>query len=235
MATVKIADVLNKVETILQDDTNVRWTAGELLGWANDSYREIVMARPDLNTASGTFTCAEGTRQILTGNGGFANAIRLIDITRNVAATSAKEAVRLISRKILDDQRRNWHDVTAKSVDIEYFMYDPRLPKEFLVYPPATTAAQLEVVYSSVPTGHTISGNTVPDEAIKLDDSWSNCMIDYILYRAYSKDAEYAANAQRAAAHYQAMQASLGVKTQSDQAVTPQEGAPRPPTTNRNM
>ena len=101
--------------------------------------------------------------------------------------------------------------------------------------PPATTTAQLEVVYSSVPTGHTISGNTVPDEVIKVDDSWANCIIDYILYRAYSKDAEYAANSQRAAAHYQAMQASLGVKTQSDQAVTPQEGAPRPPTTNRNM
>ena len=233
MATVKIADILNKCETILQDDTNVRWTAGELLGWANDAYREIVMARPDLNTATGTLTCVEGTRQVLTL--GFANALRLIDVVRNVATTSNKGAVRLISRKILDDQRRDWHDVASKSVNIEYFMFDPRLPKEFLVYPPATTAAQLEVVYSSVPTGHTISGNSVPDEVIKVDDSWANCMIDYILYRAYSKDAEYAANSQRAAAHYQAMQASLGVKTQSDQAVTPQEGAPRPPTTNRNM
>ena len=233
MATVKIADILNKVETILQDDTNVRWTAGELLGWANDAYREIVMARPDLNTATGTLTCVEGTRQVLTS--GFANALRLIDVVRNVATTSNKGAVRLISRKILDDQRRDWHDVASKSVNIEYFMFDSRLPKEFLVYPPATMAAQLEVVYSSVPTGHTISGNIVPDEVIKVDDSWANCMIDYILYRAYSKDAEYAANSQRAAAHYQAMQASLGVKTQSDQAVTPQEGAPRPPTTNRNM
>lgn len=233
MATVKIADILNKVETILQDDTNVRWTAGELLGWANDAYREIVMARPDLNTATGTMTCAEGTRQVLTT--AFANALRLIDVVRNVASGSTKGAVRLISRKILDDQRRDWHDVASKAINIEYFMFDPRLPKEFLVYPPATTTTQLEVVYSSVPTGHTISGNTVPDEVIKVDDSWANCMIDYILYRAYSKDAEYAANSQRAAAHYQAMQASLGVKTQSDQAVTPQEGAPRPPTTNRNM
>ena len=233
MATVKIATVLSKVETILQDDTNVRWTAGELLGWANDAYREIVMARPDLNTATGTMTCAEGTRQVLTSS--FANALRLIDVVRNVATTSNKGAVRLISRAILDDQRRNWHDVTNKSVNIEYFMFDSRLPKEFLVYPPATTAAQLEVVYSSVPTGHTVSGETIPDEVIKIDDSYANCMIDYVLYRAYSKDAEYAANAQRAAAHYQAMQASLGVKNQADQAVTPQEGAPRPPTTNRNM
>jgi hypothetical protein len=114
-------------------------------------------------------------------------------------------------------------------------MFDPRLPREFLVYPPATTAAQLEVVYSSVPTGHTVSGNTVPDEVIKLDDSWANCMVDYILYRCYSKDAEYTANTQRAASHYQAMLTSLGAKTQADMAVSPQEGAPRPPTTARGM
>jgi len=234
MATVKIQDVLNKVETILQDDTNVRWTAGELLGWANDAYREIVMARPDLNTTTGTMTCVEGTRQILTTT--FApHALRLIDIVRNMAATSNKGAVRLISRKILDDQKRDWHNVASKSVNIEYFMFDPRLPKDFLVYPPATTAAQLEVVYSSVPTGHAVSGNTVPDEVIKLDDSWANCLIDYILYRCYSKDAEYTANTQRAASHYQAMLTSLGAKTQADMAVSPQEGAPRPPTTNRDM
>jgi hypothetical protein len=233
MASVKIADVLNRVELILQDDTNVRWTAAELLGWANDAYREIVLARPDVNTLSGTFTCAEGTRQVLTT--GFSSALRLIDVVCNKAATSAKGAVRLISRKILDDQRRNWHDLAAKSVDIEYYMFDPRLPKEFQVYPPATTAAQLEVLYASVPTGHTVSGQAVPDEVIKIDDSYANCMVDYVLYRAYSKDAEYAANSQRAMAHLQAMQASLGVKTQADQAVIPQEGAPRPPTTARGM
>ena len=233
MASVKIADVINKVELILQDDTNVRWTAAELLGWANDSYREIVLARPDVNTLSGTFTCVEGTRQVLTA--GFSSALRLIDVVCNKAVSSTKGAVRLISRKILDDQRRNWHDLAAKSVDIEYFMFDPRLPKEFQVYPPATTAAQLEVLYASVPTGHTVSGQAVPDEVIKIDDSYANCMVDYVLYRAYSKDAEYAANSQRAMAHLQAMQASLGVKTQADQAVIPQEGAPRPPTTARGM
>jgi hypothetical protein len=161
--------------------------------------------------------------------------LRLIDVVCNKAVSSTKGAVRLISRKILDDQRRNWHDLAAKSVDIEYFMFDPRLPKEFQVYPPATTAAQLEVLYASVPTGHTVSGQAVPDEVIKIDDSYANCMVDYVLYRAYSKDAEYAANSQRAMAHLQAMQASLGVKTQADQAVIPQEGAPRPPTTARGM
>jgi hypothetical protein len=41
-------------------------------------------------------------------------------------------------------------------------------------------------------------------------------MLDYMLYRAYSKDAEYAANAQRAVAHFQAFQNALGVKSQTE-------------------
>ncbi|MCK7581011.1 MAG: hypothetical protein MZV65_38935 [Chromatiales bacterium] len=51
---------------------------------------------------------------------------------------------------------------------------------------------------------------------IKLDDIYANAILDYVLYRAYSKDAEYAANAQRAALHYQAFTNALGVKTQVD-------------------
>lgn len=51
---------------------------------------------------------------------------------------------------------------------------------------------------------------------IKLDDIYANAILDYVLYRAYSKDAEYAANASRAALHYQAFTAALGAKTQVD-------------------
>jgi hypothetical protein len=71
-----------------------------------------------------------------------------------------------------------------------------------------------------VPTNHTLSDaelTTSPSsETIKIVDSYANAMLDYMLYRAYSKDAEYAANAQRAMGHYQAMQAALGIKTQTD-------------------
>jgi hypothetical protein len=195
----------------------VRWPVSELQDWLNDSYREIILARPDANSESGTFTCAAGTRQVLTSE--FPNALRLLDVVRNVAATSDKRAVRAITRSILDDQRRTWHGESG-AVNIDHFMFDERLPREFLVYPPATTAAQLEVVYSSVPTNHTLTDaelTTNPSsETIKIVDSYANAMLDYMLYRAYSKDAEYAANAQRAMGHYQAMQAALGIKTQTD-------------------
>lgn len=220
MATVLVNDLVTKAQTILQDTTSTRWPKEELVGWLNDSYREIVLARPDANSESGTFTCAAGTRQQLDkATGGFPNSLRLLDVVRNVASASAKKAVRLIDRSILDDQRRDWHNETP-TVNIEHFMFDPRLPRSFLVYPPATAAAQLEVVFSSVPAAHNVN-NVAVGETIRIVDSYANAMLDYILYRAYSKDAEYAANAQRAMTHYQAMTSAIGTNTQVDTATRP--------------
>ena len=34
--------ILSRVQNILQDNTNVRWTEGELLDYLNDGQREIV-------------------------------------------------------------------------------------------------------------------------------------------------------------------------------------------------
>jgi hypothetical protein len=200
----------------------VRWPVTELQNWLNDAYREIALARPDVSTTAGTLNCVAGTRQVLTT--GFPNALRLIEVTRNVASGSTKRAVRLIDRQILDDQRRAWHGET-QTINVEHYMFDPRLPKEFLVYPPATTEAQLEVVYSQVPGAHTLTEaqlvNPTTDTVISIDDNYANAILDYMLYRAYTKDAEYAANAQRAMGHYQAMMAAIGVKTGSDQASQP--------------
>lgn len=219
MATVKVVDLIQRAQIILQDTTGTRWPEIELQYWLNDAYRELILARPDANTETGTFTCAAGTRQQLPLV--FPNALRLIDVVRNVAAASAKGAVRKTDRAILDDQRRMWHAETG-TINIEHFMFDPLLPREFLVYPPALPTAELEVVYSSVPTAHTLSeaelANPATAETIKIVDSYANAILDYMLYRAYSKDAEYTGNAQRAMAHYQAMQAAIGAKTQTDTA-----------------
>lgn len=222
MATVKVVDIVDRARTILQDTTNTRWPLLELQYWLNDSYREIVNLRPDANTQTGSFTCAAGTRQVLTD--AFPTATRLIDVVRNIAVTSDRSAIRAVERRVLDDQRRTWHAQT-QTANIEHFMFDPRLPKEFMVYPPASTQAQLEVVYASVPAEHTLTeqelDNPATAEVIRLDDNYANSMLDYILYRAYTKDAEYTANNSRAVQHYEAFLAGINAKTSTDGAVTP--------------
>ena len=222
MASVKLVELVSKTQTLLQDTTGVRWPVLELQGWFNDGYREIVNLRPDANTQTGEFVCVAGARQSITTS--FPNALRLIEVMRNTAVTSAKGAVRLVNRRALDDQRRNWYAET-QTVDIQHFMFDPRIPKEFLVYPPASTAARLEISYSSVPQAHTLTEaqliNPATTEVIRLDDSYANALIDYVMYRAYSKDAEYATNSTRAVAHYQAFQNALGASAQANAASQP--------------
>ena len=222
MSTVKVTDIIRRVEDVLQD-TNIRWPRTELQNWMNESYLAITLARPDANAKTGSFTCAAGTRQVLSSE--FPSSLRLLDVTRNLATNSGYKVIRLVARSVLDDQRPAWHAETGTTA-IQHFTFDPRQPKEFFVYPPATTSAEIEVVYTDSP-GATALTETQLDPAgsdatvILLDDIYMSPMIDWILYRAYSKDAEYGANEQRAQAAYGAFNAALATKNQVDSAVSP--------------
>jgi hypothetical protein len=222
MATVKVVDVISKAQTLLKDATGVRWSSLELQGWLNDAYREIVIFRPDSNAKTGTYACVAGPRQQITST--FASATQLLDVVRNVASSATKSPVKLITRQTLDDMDRSWYGNTG-AVTIERYAFDPRLPREFLVYPPAAVGAQLEIIYSSVPAAHALTetqlSNPATAEVIRIDDSFGNVLVDYVMYRAYSKDAEVAANSARAVAHYQAFQNGLGIKGQSEAAAQP--------------
>ncbi len=224
MATIKVIEIIKRVEDVLQD-SNVRWPRVELQNWLNESYLQIALLRPDASSKTGTLTCVAGSRQTITS--GFSTALRLLDVVRNLASSSNKKVVRLIDRSVLDDQRPAWHNDTA-SVNIQNYTFDVRQPKEFFVFPPATTSAQLEVVYADLPGTHSLSeANLHPTtgsaEVIKVDDTYLSVITDWILYRAFSKDAEFAANAARAGAHYQTFMSSIGNKTQSDVSSSPTE------------
>lgn len=224
MATVKVREIIGRVEHILQD-SNVRWPRLELQSWINEAYLASVLLRPDANAKTGIFTCAAGTRQVLTAQ--FSSGLQILDITRNLASTSTKKVVRIVQRSVLDDQKPTWHTETG-TVNVQHYMYDPRQPKEFFVYPPATTAAQLEIVYVDVPGAHALSESALDPAGsdttvMLLDDVYMTPIIDWVLYRAYSKDAEHGANEQRAASAYQTFNAAMGAKSQTDSAVSPQK------------
>jgi hypothetical protein len=224
VATIKVIEVIKRVEDVLQD-SNVRWPRVELQNWLNESYLQIVLLRPDASSKTGTFTCVAGSRQSITS--GFSSALRLLDVVRNLASSSDKKVVRLIDRSVLDDQRPTWHTETG-SVNTQNYTFDIRQPKEFFVYPPATTSTKLEVVYADLPGAHSLSASALDPtgsntEVIKVDDTYLSVITDWILYRAFSKDAEFAANAARAGAHYQTFMSSIGNKTQSDVGSSPTE------------
>ena len=211
--------IIRRAVETLQDTTSVRWPVSELVRYLNDGQREVVLYRPDSMVTNATLTCAAGTKQSLPANGS-----KLIEVIRNAAATSAKKPVRMINREILDAQTPGWHNI-AGSVDILHFMYDPRDPRTFYVYPPATTSAQLDIVYAAYPTDivEPADGSlyTAVTGNISLPDIYGNAILDYILYRAYTKDSEYDGNIQRAQAHYAAFNNALDIEIKATVAVAP--------------
>ena len=209
--------IVRRVIETLQDNTSIRWPVAELVRYLNDGQREVVLYRPDSMVTNATVSCVAGTKQALPANGA-----KLIEVVRNASGT--KKAVRLTNREILDAQTPGWHNLPG-SVDVLHYMYDPRDPRVFYVYPPATASAQLDIVYAAYPTDITEPADgalyTAVTGNIGLPDIYGNVLQDYILYRAYTKDSEYAGNAARAQAHYAAFANALGVEIKATVAVGP--------------
>lgn len=219
MAVTTVGTVINNAKLVLQEVTSAgtRWTNEELLGWLNESYQSIVQVRPDASARNEEIDLVSGTRQEIPEDG-----MRLIDVVRNTAAASDQLGILVTTRRALDTTRRGWH-ADPESVDIEQYIFDDQDPQRFYVYPPAELGAKVEIIYSSVPSPHEVGSGlpAVAADQIKLNDSYAPMITDYILYRAYSKDAEHAANLNRAQMHLQAYMSALGQKIEVDRSVSP--------------
>lgn len=213
MPNITTTSVIAKVQTILHDTTGIRWPDAELLGWLNDGQREIVLYKPNAYVKTATTALVSGTKQTLPSDG-----VQLIDVVRNVPG----RAIRIAMREILDSITPNWHGAAA-ATEVVHYMYSMLNPKIYYVYPPNNGAGSVELVYGAAPNDATSNGT------ITVDDIYMTVLIDYMLYRAYSKDSEFSADPNRAAAHQQAYLASLGGKAKVEAAVNPNDNAPANP------
>lgn len=192
--TVAVNDLVDKAELVLQDSSNVRWTASELVGWLNDGQRQAVILKPDVSVNTSSVQLTSGTKQAVPSDG-----IVLLDVTRNMGTdgTTPGTPIRIIDRKIIDAMVPTWHTESA-AVTVKHFVFDPRNPLVYFVYPQSDGTNYVELVYSVTPAIVSAGENIV------LADVYESVLLDYILFRAYSKDADYAANAELALAHYTA-------------------------------
>lgn len=214
------ANLLSRIKDTLQDTTSVRWPEAELIRYINDAQREIVNFRPESSATTTNVQLTTGTKQTLPSAG-----LRLIKVVRNMSAAggsaTGKRAIRIVNPDILNTQEPDWHDPTvagdaAHTTIVKHYMFDEDDPRNYYVYPGVAGNAFVEVVYSASPTDLTSTSST-----IGVDDIYANAIIDFVLYRAYMKDAEYAGNAQRASNHYQLFTGSISQGVQSSTLLDP--------------
>ena len=212
-------NIISRASMIIQDLTQVRWPLGELTNWLNDSRRELAVVRPDIYSRMETVTLVAGAKQSLPTGG-----LRLMDVPQNANGA----AITVTQRGFLDQQNPSWHDTTNRSATIKHFMVDERNPSTFWVYPPALATASVSLIYQKAPTDFSTaldaSGNVISTggdastagQLTSFEELYGGAMVDYVCYRAFSKDSEYAGNANRANNHYQQFANALGLGRQSD-------------------
>ena len=217
------ANLISRIQDILQDTTSIRWPEAELLRYVNDAQREVCNLRPESTATTANTALVVGTKQSLPSGG-----LRLIRVTRNMSSAAGNatggRAVRLVDVDILNTQEPNWHDPTvsgdaAHTTTVKHYIFDEDNPRSFYVYPGASsTSTFLEIVYSAAPTDLANTSAT-----LYIDDIFGNAVIDYVLFRCYLKDAEYAGNQQRAGTHFQLFSSSLGAGGQAQFNLSPNQ------------
>jgi hypothetical protein len=207
MGTVTAQTIINKAAIQLTDIANVRWTRAELLSWLNDGMRQIVTMQPSASSTTVSKLLTAGTRQTIPSDGWL-----LLQIYRNMGTTgsAAGRAIRIVSREVLDGFDPYWHTGIPKA-EVKNFIYDTQDQTAFYVYPPNTGTQYIELNYSAQPTNLTTENQVIP-----IFDIFQSALVDYILYRACSKDAEYAPGLQLAQGYLTTFMVSLQGKATTE-------------------
>lgn len=235
--------IFNRVVNILQDETNVRWTADELVMWLNEAQTQTATLRPD----------ATATRKevALTGGNYYTvdsllatedlKALRFMRLIRNTAPGSKLGVIRSASMTAMDSILPTWRSA-ALNVNIVNYLTDPEDHLGFYVFPPApfpqpavppdqpeVLPARVELMYSAIPKEIAAPGAGTSWQDIEgtltTETVFDTAIVDYILARAFSKDSEYGGNGSRAAAHFSNYQQALGYEADGSMATKTQKKA----------
>lgn len=178
-------EVLEEVRELVQDTnaTYQRYSDAFLLRKLNQAMRRFALLRPDLFTAVSTITCVAGTAQTAP-----TDSIRLTDVLSNTLGETVKE----IQAEAMDLMFPAWgNDAPGPATNWIRYVRDPN---RFYVYPKASTAETLQVLYAKSPAT-LAAGNTVV-----VQDAYFPAVVDCTAWLVESIDTESVASG-RAKAH----------------------------------
>jgi hypothetical protein len=190
-----------QIALVLHDPGNLRWTAGEIDAWIGNAQAEIAAVQPDAAAKRSFVTLPAGVSQRIPDE-----AMQLLDIAENETG----EPVQIVSRELMDTQNPDWRKSRPAKI-IRHAMTDPLSPRDFLVWPPSDGTARIALVCATLPE----NGDIV------LDAVWMPAVLNYVLFRALAKDAEFAGNANTAAAYYQAFLSQMSGRGQAEAGTNP--------------
>lgn len=221
--TMKVRDVMHRARITLNDAGSVRWPLPEMLVYINDGVREIAFAKPNAVSKTVEINLDQGTYQTH-------DYLALIRVTRNLTAGEAAPGGRVggrvitpVERDVLDASMPGWQDPTKypNAPQADHIAQDMADPQAFYVIPGNDGTGLIEAIVAELPTDipEPAAGQTnieTYSDVIQIHDVWRPVLLNYVLYRAFSKDATEPGNAQRAASYYNMFSGAVGQKSQTE-------------------
>jgi hypothetical protein len=209
----------------LNDESAVRWTYAELCAWINEATGAVMLAKPSANSINVNFALIVGTLQSIG-----ASDLALLRLVRNIESAGPPlmggRVIRPTTRDILDAQAPDWHSPrkTPYKKEVRQFVYDEENPRAFYCYPGNDGTGIVEALVSRLPTKVVASGavDALSSYAqdVGLQEIYQAPLLEYVLFRALSKESPEASSA-LAAMHYQAFAGAVGLKIQVEGANSP--------------
>lgn len=216
MGTLTVGSIIDRCAKLLYDQTNIKWSRAELLDHLNGAQRMVAIASPSTLATVVSMKLEAGSRQSIPATGWL-----LLDVIRNmgVSGTTPGRAVRVISRRLLDAYNPNWQVDTAASSVTQSYWFDNQDQTSFFVYPPSNGQGYLEINYSNAPDNLTSEA-----QPITVPDVVDVALVNYVMFRALSKAADFSPGAQLAASYLVTFNEIMGTKFTTEQANSPNLG-----------
>ncbi len=214
MSTIYISKIFDRALRI----TGAGNTKAELLDWFNEGETTYVIKKPDSYTKTADQLMIAGTKQTLASDG-----ILFLEPICNLGLDGSTfgAAVFTVDKAQMDRSQPGWHGATADTT-IEAVIFNQRNPKVFYISPPQPTENQsyLRYEYSALPPEIIVTDNDY-DVIFNLSDECAPNMLNYLLFRLYSKDSGQIADAvQRASLHWSLFTGDIvdreGIETRDD-------------------
>lgn len=199
----KAQTILTRVSEVVSDHEFITFKLPQAMAWLNDAQRVIAIHKPEAFSRTETVKLALGSKQTIP-----AGCIGIFGNQLNMGAdglTPGRE-VREIDGVLLSRFSPAWRTPTG-SVVKEWFP-DPSDPNTYYVVPSVIGDVQLQV-----------SGNYTPVDVmspsgeLSIKDIYGPAIIEWVLYRFFSRDSELTPNYSRAAGHFANFFQLLGARS----------------------
>jgi hypothetical protein len=194
-------------EQLFDPEPGVGWANAELIGYLNSAMTRTIAAKMDAYPVIREISLEPGVVQSLPDDG-----CLFIDCLYNQAGN----AVTLQAAHEFIRVKPDWAAASASN-EVNYVLFDPRLPRQFHVSPPASSGATLTCMFGAFPPRIT----SVTDEVL-MPDQYETALQTFMVARALAK-ASARQDLSKATAFMAEFERMVGARLQIDLQTPPQQ------------